>query len=171
MKDPEDREITSTLYGGDIEMRIKQEILIGIGGVKAVRKLGYNPSVWHMNEGHAAFLGLERIRELVQEHGLTFQEAIEAVRAGNVFTTHTPVPAGNDVFSISLIDKYFGDFWPKLGASRQDFLNLGLEKKTKLRRIIFNDYFSPKTLWKIKRSFKVTWRSIKEIMEPRLARY
>ncbi|KUK15142.1 MAG: Alpha-glucan phosphorylase, partial [Petrotoga mobilis] len=127
--EPEDREITSTLYGGDIEMRIKQEILIGIGGVKAVRKLGYNPSVWHMNEGHAAFLGLERIRELVQEHGLTFEEAIEAVRAGNVFTTHTPVPAGNDVFSISLIDKYFGDFWPKLGAARQDFLNLGLEKR------------------------------------------
>jgi len=127
--DPEDREVTSTLYGGDIEMRIKQEILIGIGGVKAVRKLGYNPAVWHMNEGHAAFLGLERIRELVQEHGLTFQEAIETVRAGNVFTTHTPVPAGNDVFSISLIDKYFGDFWPNLGASRQDFLNLGLDKQ------------------------------------------
>jgi len=127
--DPEDRELTSTLYGGDIEMRIKQEILIGIGGIRAIRKLGYNPSVWHMNEGHAAFLGLERIRELVQQEGLNFNQAIEVVRAGNVFTTHTPVPAGNDVFSVSLIDKYFGDYWPSLGATRQDFLNLGLEKQ------------------------------------------
>ncbi|PNR95775.1 alpha-glucan family phosphorylase [Petrotoga sp. 9PWA.NaAc.5.4] len=127
--DPEDREITSTLYGGDLEMRIKQEILIGIGGVRAIRKLGYSPSVWHMNEGHAAFLGLEKIRELVQEQSLTFKEAIESVKAGSVFTTHTPVPAGNDVFPISLIDKYFGDFWPELKAARQEFIELGLEKR------------------------------------------
>ena len=127
--DPEDRKITSTLYGGDLEMRIKQEMVIGIAGVRALRKLGYKPSVWHMNEGHSAFLGLERIREFVQECNLSFSEAVQAVRAGNIFTTHTPVPAGNDLFPIYLIDKYFGDYWPQLKATRQDFLDLGLEKQ------------------------------------------
>jgi starch phosphorylase len=125
--EPEDRKLTYNLYGGDSEMRIKQEILLGIGGVKMLRRKNINPTVWHMNEGHAAFLNLERIREYVQNDNLSFREAIEAVRAGSVFTTHTPVPAGNDVFHASMIDKYFNDFWPKLKASRHEFLDLGLE--------------------------------------------
>ncbi len=119
-------------------MRIKQEMVIGIAGVRALRKLGYKPSVWHMNEGHSAFLGLERIREFVQECNLSFSEAVQAVRAGNIFTTHTPVPAGNDLFPIYLIDKYFGDYWPQLKATRQDFLDLGLEKQKKWRKPFFS---------------------------------
>lgn len=125
--DPEDRNLTFNLYGGDTEMRIKQEFLLGIGGVKALRKLDINPTVWHMNEGHAAFLNLERVREYVQDEGLTFRQAIEAVRAGSVFTTHTPVPAGNDAFHPTLIDRYFHNYWPQLKASRHEFLDLGLE--------------------------------------------
>jgi len=127
--DPEERLLTSRLYGGDSEMRIKQEILLGIAGVKALRELGINPSVWHMNEGHAAFLNLERIREYVNEKGLEFKEAVEAVRSGSIFTTHTPVPAGNDAFPIYMIERYFGDFWPKMKASRNEFIELGYEKR------------------------------------------
>ncbi|MCP5456195.1 MAG: alpha-glucan family phosphorylase [Thermotogae bacterium] len=127
--DPEERLLTSRLYGGDSEMRIKQEILLGIAGVKALRELGINPSVWHMNEGHAAFLNLERIREYVNEKGLEFKEAVEAVRSGSIFTTHTPVPAGNDAFPIYMVERYFGDFWPKMKASRNEFIELGYEKR------------------------------------------
>ncbi|MBO8166097.1 MAG: alpha-glucan phosphorylase [Thermotogae bacterium] len=126
--DPEDRKITSQLYGGNRETRIQQEIVLGIAGVRALRLLGYNPRVWHMNEGHAAFLSLERIREFVQSKGLDFRSAVEATKAGSVFTTHTPVPAGNDVFDVTLIDKYFNDFWPRLNISRREFLDLGIEK-------------------------------------------
>jgi starch phosphorylase len=128
MNDPEDRKITAQLYGGNRETRIQQELVLGIGGVRALRMLGYNPKVWHMNEGHAAFLALERIREYVQGKKLDFRTAIELTRATNIFTTHTPVPAGNDVFDLSLIDKYFSEFWPKLNASRQEFIDLGLER-------------------------------------------
>ncbi|HOO75724.1 MAG TPA: alpha-glucan family phosphorylase, partial [Tepiditoga sp.] len=127
--DPEERLLTSRLYGGDSEMRIKQEILLGIAGVKALRELGINPSVWHMNEGHASFLNLERIREYVNEKGLEFKEAVEAVRSGSIFTTHTPVPAGNDAFPIYMVERYFGDFWPKMKASRNEFIELGYEKR------------------------------------------
>ncbi len=120
---PADRDLSARLYGGDHELRVAQEIVLGIGGVRAVRELGLNPSCWHMNEGHSAFLGLERVRELVQNYGLSFGEAREAVAAGGVFTTHTPVPAGNDAFSFDLIDKYFNQFWPQLGLSRDEFLH------------------------------------------------
>ncbi|MEA2067091.1 MAG: alpha-glucan family phosphorylase [Thermotogota bacterium] len=126
----DDRKITKQLYGGDRETRIKQEIVLGIGGVRALRMLGHNPSVWHMNEGHAAFLGIERIREYMIGKNLYFKSAIEAARSSNVFTTHTPVPAGNDVFDPILIDKYFSEFWVNLGITRRDFMELGSEKVT-----------------------------------------
>lgn len=120
---PQDRELSARLYGGDREMRISQEIVLGIGGVRAVMALGYTPAVWHMNEGHSAFLGLERVRHLVQDAGLTFDEAVEAVRANTLFTTHTPVPAGNDAFAFELVDKFFWQYWGQLGIDRERFIN------------------------------------------------
>ncbi|MCL2139256.1 MAG: alpha-glucan family phosphorylase [Treponema sp.] len=122
---PDIRNVTSALYGGDKETRIQQEILLGIGGIRALRALGINPAATHMNEGHAAFLGLERIREIMSEKNFTFEEAKEAVWPSNIFTTHTPVPAGNERFEIALIEKYF-NLWPQiLGISWNDFLGLG----------------------------------------------
>jgi len=97
---PEDRMITARLYGGDQEMRISQEIVLGMGGIKALKAMGIRPEAWHMNEGHSVFLALERIRDYVKEEGLTFHEALEAVAANTIFTTHTPVPAGNDAFPL-----------------------------------------------------------------------
>jgi len=122
---PQDRDITDQLYGGDMEMRIQQEIMLGIGGIRALKALGIHPAVCHMNEGHSAFLALERIRLLMEEHNLSFAEAREAATAGNVFTTHTPVPAGIDLFPPPLMDKYFADYYPSLGLSREEFLALG----------------------------------------------
>ncbi|HEY9855045.1 MAG TPA: alpha-glucan family phosphorylase, partial [Stenomitos sp.] len=121
---PEDRRFSAQLYGGDHDMRISQEIILGIGGVRALRALGINPAMWHMNEGHSAFLGLERARELVQGSGLTFYEALEAVASNAVFTTHTPVPAGNDAFSFEMMEKYFRHFWGDLRLNRDEFLLL-----------------------------------------------
>lgn len=121
---PEDRELAARLYGGDNEMRLSQEIILGIGGVRALRVLGIEPVAWHMNEGHSAFLGLERVRELVEEHGLSFAEAREAVAASTLFTTHTPVPAGHDAFTFDLIERYFYTYWPRLGLSREEFFAL-----------------------------------------------
>jgi starch phosphorylase len=125
---PEDRHITAQLYGGDQEMRIRQEIVLGIGGVRMLRALGLSPKAYHMNEGHSAFLGLERIRFLMAEQGVSFDEAREAVTTSNVFTTHTPVPAGNDAFEPWLIDKYFSQYWPQLGLSREQFLGMGRQE-------------------------------------------
>lgn len=125
---PEDRHITAQLYGGDQEMRIRQELVLGIGGVRILRALKISPKAFHMNEGHSAFLSLERIRLLMAEKGVSFDEASEAVIASNIFTTHTPVPAGNDMFEPWLIDKYFSDYWPQLGLSREDFLALGRQE-------------------------------------------
>ncbi len=99
---PEDRLITEQLYGGDTDMRIRQEIVLGIGGVRALDALGIKPDVYHMNEGHSAFLSLERIRQYVREKGMSYYPALQMVAASNVFTTHTPVPAGNDAFSRDL---------------------------------------------------------------------
>jgi starch phosphorylase len=124
---PQDRELSARLYGGDREMRISQEVVLGIGGVRAVRALGYDPSVWHMNEGHSAFLGLERVRELVQGQGLSFSEAVEAVRASSIFTTHTPVPAGNDSFAFELVEKFFWQYWGQLGVDRNTFIDFGAQ--------------------------------------------
>jgi len=126
--DPDLRDITATLYGGDRETRLRQELLLGVGGIRALRTLGINPAVTHMNEGHAAFLGLERIRELMAERGFTFAEAREALWPTNIFTTHTPVPAGNERFSIDLIEKYFHSWARDLGLSWKDFLALGREQ-------------------------------------------
>ncbi len=121
----EDREITWQLYGGDQENRIKQEIILGIGGYRALRALNLVPSVCHMNEGHSAFLALERIRYMVEEVGFSFAEAMEAVTASNVFTTHTPVPAGNDAFPPSLFEKYLGYYAALLKIDRSQLLALG----------------------------------------------
>ena len=121
---PEDRALSARLYGGDQEMRLCQEILLGIGGVRMLRALGISPSVWHANEGHSAFLTLERIRELVQQ-GSNHAEACETVRQSTVFTTHTPVPAGHDVFPHHLIERYFAGYWEQLSLSRDEFLRLG----------------------------------------------
>ncbi|HAK96822.1 MAG TPA: alpha-glucan phosphorylase [Planctomycetes bacterium] len=122
---PQDREITSNLYGGDLDMRIRQEILLGIGGLRALNKLGTPPTVCHMNEGHSAFLALERIRLLREKEGLSFDEAREVVGATTVFTTHTPVPAGNDMFPPELMESYFRRYVEHLGLSMQQFLGLG----------------------------------------------
>jgi starch phosphorylase len=120
---PADRALTARLYSSDLDLKITQEILLGIGGVRALRVMGYNPDVWHMNEGHSAFLILERIRELMEaDH--SFDEASEMVRKSNVFTTHTPVPAGNDEFALWLVDKYFSNMWPKLNLTRDQFVDL-----------------------------------------------
>lgn len=125
---PHDRELTSRLYISDLDLRISQEIILGIGGVRALRRLGYAPDVWHMNEGHSAFLALERIREYVAS-GLPFEEACEKVRASTVFTTHTPVPAGSDEFPHWLIDKYFSHLWPQLGLEREQFIDLARNRQ------------------------------------------
>jgi len=121
---PWDRELTARLYGGDQEMRIQQEIVLGIGGVQLLRALGIDPIVFHLNEGHSSFLVLERVRELV-EAGHSLDEAREIVRETSVFTTHTPVPAGHDIFPFHLMEKYFHTYWPRLGLSREEFLALG----------------------------------------------
>jgi len=118
-----DRALSARLYSGDLDVRISQELLLGVGGVRALRLLGYNPSVWHMNEGHSAFLVLERIAELMEaDH--TFEEASDIVRKSNIFTTHTPVPAGNDEFPLWLVDKYLFNIWPRLNLSREQFVDL-----------------------------------------------
>jgi starch phosphorylase len=119
-----DRELTARLYGGDQEMRIQQEIVLGIGGVRVLRAVGIEPLVFHLNEGHSAFLVLERARELV-EAGESFEEARQTVEATTLFTTHTPVAAGHDVFPFHLVEKYFHAYWPRLGLSREQFLELG----------------------------------------------
>ena len=119
-----DRDLTARLYTNDPEVRISQEMLLGIGGVRTLRKLGLDPTAWHMNEGHSAFLTLERVRELVSA-GMPFDKAKETVRQTNIFTTHTPVPAGNDVFPMWLVDKYFSRYWPEMSLSRDQFTELG----------------------------------------------
>lgn len=123
----EDRVVTLRLYGGDQEMRIRQEIVLGMAGIKLLRRLGLKPSVYHMNEGHSAFLTLEVIKDAMEEKQVSFEVAKSMCSAKTVFTTHTPVPAGNDIFPIELMDKYFSNFWPKLGISREDFLRLGMK--------------------------------------------
>jgi starch phosphorylase len=118
-----DKQLTARLYWSDLDRRVMQELLLGVGGVRALRALGYNPSVWHMNEGHAAFLTLERARELVAA-GYTYEQAVEKTRGQNVFTTHTPVPAGNDEFPLWLIEKYLSAIWPQLKLTREQFFDI-----------------------------------------------
>ncbi len=123
----EDQDLTDQLYGGDREMRIKQEILLGIGGMRALHALGIEPAVCHMNEGHSAFLALERARILMERLGLPFKKAALITSASNIFTTHTPVAAGNDYFAPDLVEKYFKDYRTQLGLSQEEFLALGRE--------------------------------------------
>ena len=118
-----DKQLTARLYWSDLDRRVMQELLLGVGGVRALRALGYNPSVWHMNEGHAAFLTLERARELVAG-GDTFEQAMTKTRGQNVFTTHTPVAAGNDEFPLWLIEKYLAAVWPELKLTRDQFFDI-----------------------------------------------
>ncbi|MFQ5400767.1 MAG: alpha-glucan family phosphorylase, partial [Anaerolineae bacterium] len=122
--DPWDRELSARLYSGDSETRIRQELMLGVGGVRMLRAIGIEPAAWHMNEGHSAFLVLECIREKVAG-GMTFEEALASVRAHSIFTTHTPVPAGHDTFSFQMVENYFQGFWDELGISREQFLSLG----------------------------------------------
>jgi starch phosphorylase len=123
---PPDRELSARLYAGDQEVRLQQQIIIGIGGVRVLRALGIEPVIWHVNEGYAAFMILERVRELVAK-GLNFIEAANLVRATTVFTIHTLVSAGSDVFSLDLVEKYFHRYWSHLGLDRKRFLELGIQ--------------------------------------------
>ena len=125
---PGDRIITATLYGGDKETRIRQEILLGIGGIRALRAMGINPAVTHMNEGHSAFLALERVREIMQAKGFSWKEALQVLWPTNIFTTHTPVPAGNERFGIDLMEKYFRPLCQELKLDWKEFLALGRER-------------------------------------------
>lgn len=122
-----DRTITYRLYGGDRDTRIQQEILLGIGGIRLLDALNIKGTVFHMNEGHSAFIGLELCRKLIEESSLSFDEAREVVASSSVFTTHTPVPAGNDVFPLDMIDRYFGNYYAQLRLSRDEFIALGLK--------------------------------------------
>lgn len=119
------REITSLLYGGDKDNRIRQEIILGIGGVRALRAMNIEPNIYHCNEGHSWFLTLERMRVLLQEKGLTFQEASQYIWSSTIFTTHTPVPAGNERFDPVLVHRYLGDIVKQLGVSWKEFISIG----------------------------------------------
>ncbi|MBR3002330.1 MAG: alpha-glucan family phosphorylase [Clostridia bacterium] len=129
----EDRDVTLRLYGGDQEMRIRQEIVLGMAGVNLLKTLGLNPTVYHMNEGHSSFLNLEIIKNIIKEKQVTFEVAKDIASSKTVFTTHTPVPAGNDIFPIDLVEKYFKDFWPRLGLTREEFLKLGMKPTAELQ--------------------------------------
>ncbi|PLZ61261.1 alpha-glucan phosphorylase, partial [Fischerella thermalis WC344] len=126
--DPIDRWLTAHLYGGNQETRIAQEVVLGIGGVRALTALGIQPSVYHLNEGHAAFCTLEISRQEIERTNKSFYDIEADVRQRCVFTTHTPVPAGHDVFSPDLIDSFFAHYWPQLRLSREQFLALGARR-------------------------------------------
>ena len=130
---PENKEtnrgITLRLYGGDQDMRIKQEIVLGIGGVTVLKELGLKPTVYHMNEGHSSFLVLEAIKNIIEEKQVSFNIAKDIVTSKTVFTTHTPVPAGNDIFPVELVKKYFDKYWEKLGITEDEFLSLGMKPR------------------------------------------
>jgi len=121
---PWDRDLSARLYGGDRETRIQQEIILGIGGVRTLRALGLEPTVFHLNEGHAGFVVLQRIRDLI-EHGASFDSALDEIRRTTMFTTHTPVPAGHDAFPFHLVEKHLAGAWGTLGSNRERFLALG----------------------------------------------
>ena len=126
--DPIDRRLTGQLYGGNRETRIAQQILLGIGGVRMLHALEIEPAVYHINEGHSAFALLEVARQEMEFSGQSFYEVENWVRDRAVFTTHTPVPDGNDVFSADMMDSFFGNYWPRLGLTREEFLNLGARR-------------------------------------------
>ena len=132
------RTITSTLYGGNQETRIQQEIVLGMAGTKLLATLGLNPTVYHMNEGHSSFLIIELIDEIMQERQVSFNIAKDIVSSKTVFTTHTPVPAGNDIFPTSLVETYFNKVWDKFGITKEEFLRLGMAPKADMEDSGFN---------------------------------
>lgn len=132
-----DRQLTLKLYGGNQDMRISQEIALGIGGMKMLKVLGINPTIYHMNEGHSSFVALEVIKKFMQEKNVSFGVAKKLASSCTVFTTHTPVPAGNDIFPTDLIDRYFNTYYQELGLTQNEFLNLGAKKEN-----IFNEGFN-----------------------------
>lgn len=143
---PEDRAITNQLYGGDNETRIMQEIVLGIGGISALDALGIKPAVYHMNEGHSAFLAFERMRRWIQEEQLSTFEAITLSRQSTVFTTHTPVPAGIDEFPIQLMQKYFKSYYPQLNMTWDEFVSLGQMSDSGPKTLPFNMAYLALTL-------------------------
>ena len=132
------RGITSTLYGGNQETRIQQEIVLGMGGVKVLKILGLNPTIYHMNEGHSSFLILELINQIMQEKKVSFNIAKDIVSSKTVFTTHTPVPAGNDIFPLSLVETYFDGIWEKYGISKNEFFKMGMAPNSEVENSEFN---------------------------------
>lgn len=125
-KDEVLRQTTTTLYGGDQDLRIRQEIVLGMAGVRLIKTMGYKPNVYHMNEGHSSFLTIELIKDVMEEKEISFENAKSIVSSMTAFTTHTPVPAGNDIFGQDLIIKYFNEYWTRLGISKEEFLRLGM---------------------------------------------
>ena len=122
---PQDRHITHHLYGGDWENRFKQEMILGIGGIRALEEIGIRPDVFHLNEGHAAFAGLERLRKFIIDGKFSFAESLEIVRASSLFTTHTPVPAGHDSFLEDTLRTYMTHYPERLGITWEQFMDLG----------------------------------------------
>ena len=138
-ENPEEyRTITSTLYGGNQETRIQQEIVLGMAGTKLLKTIGLEPTVYHMNEGHSSFLILELIDEIMQEKQVSFNIAKDIVSSKTVFTTHTPVPAGNDIFPTSLVETYFNKIWDKFGITKEEFLKMGMTPKADIKDNGFN---------------------------------
>ena len=135
---PEYRGITSTLYGGNQETRIQQEIVLGMAGVSLLKVLGLNPTVYHMNEGHSAFLILELMKNIIKEKQVSFEIAQEIVSSKTVFTTHTPVPAGNDIFPLYLVEEYFRDYWNRFSITKEEFFKLGMKPGADLSNTGFN---------------------------------
>ena len=132
------RNVTATLYGGDQEMRIKQEIVLGMAGTNLLKVLGLNPTVYHMNEGHSSFLILELIKTIMNERKVSFDIARDIVSAKTVFTTHTPVPAGNDIFPLDLVEKYFKNYWTRFGITKEEFFRLGMKPNAIIANSGFN---------------------------------
>ncbi len=130
--------VTKTLYGGDQEMRIQQEIILGMAGTSLLRVLGLNPTVYHMNEGHSSFLILELIKTIMNEKKVSFDIAKDIVGAKTVFTTHTPVPAGNDIFPLDLVEKYFKNYWTRFGITKEEFFRLGMKPNAIIENSGFN---------------------------------
>ena len=125
---PDDRKITAQLYGGDQDMRVRQELLLGVGGLRALKALGVEPDVCHMNEGHSAFLAIERVARTMEKHNIEFAAAKQIVAAGNVFTTHTPVEAGNDMFPPYLVESYLDPFLKRLKVDKDELIGLGRQR-------------------------------------------
>ena len=132
------RDVTSTLYGGDQEKRIQQEIVLGMAGTNLLKVLDINPTVYHMNEGHSSFLTLELIKTIMNEKKVSFSIAKDIVSSKTLFTTHTPVPAGNDIFPLDLVEKYFKNYWTRFGISKEEFFRLGMAKDADISKTGFN---------------------------------